>query len=52
LPILTIIAGPNGAGKSTLSKGLLSDSGIEAFDFDKEFYAIWFEFGYDPAVEQ
>jgi len=52
LPVLTIIAGPNGAGKSTHSKELLSDSGIEAFDFDKEFYGIWSQFGYDPAIEQ
>jgi predicted ABC-type ATPase len=52
LPVLTIIAGPNGAGKSTHSKELLSDFGIEAFDFDKEFYAIWSEFNFDPYIEQ
>ena len=52
MPILTVIAGPNGAGKSTVSKELLSDSGIEAFDFDKEFYSIWSGFSYDPLVEQ
>jgi len=52
LPILTIIAGPNGAGKSTHSKELLSDSHIEAFDFDKEFYTLWSQFSYDPQVEQ
>jgi predicted ABC-type ATPase len=52
LPVLTIIAGPNGAGKSTLSKGFLSESRIEAFDFDKEFYSIWSQFSYDPAIEQ
>jgi len=52
LPVLTIIAGPNGAGKSTHSKELLSESGIEAFDFDKEFYAIWGQFSFDPAIEQ
>jgi len=52
LPVLTIIAGPNGAGKSTHSKELLSDFGIEAFDFDREFYAIWSEFNFDPYIEQ
>jgi len=52
LPVLTIIAGPNGAGKSTHSKELLSDFGIEAFDFDKEFHAIWSEFNFDPYIEQ
>lgn len=52
MPVLTIIAGPNGAGKSTHSKELLSDSGIEAFDFDKEFYSLWSEFSFDPGVEQ
>jgi predicted ABC-type ATPase len=51
LSVLTIIAGPNGAGKSTHSKELLIESGIEAFDFDKEFYALWSKFGFDPAVE-
>lgn len=52
MPTLTIIAGPNGAGKSTHSNELLSDTGIEAFDFDKEFYTIWSRFSFDPAVEQ
>jgi predicted ABC-type ATPase len=52
LPVLTVIAGPNGAGKSTHSKELLADFGIEAFDFDKEFYAIWSEFNLDPFIEQ
>jgi predicted ABC-type ATPase len=52
LPVLTIIAGPNGAGKSTHSKELLTDFGIEAFDFDKEFHAIWSEFNFDPYIEQ
>lgn len=52
MPTLTIIAGPNGAGKSTHSKELLSDTGIEAFDFDKEFYAVWSRFSFDPLVEQ
>ena len=52
MPVLTIIAGPNGAGKSTHSKELLADFGIEAFDFDKEFYAIWSGFNFDPYVEQ
>jgi predicted ABC-type ATPase len=52
LPRLTIIAGPNGAGKSTSSKSLLKEQGIEAFDFDKEFYNSWKVFGYDPAVER
>ena len=50
-PTLVIIAGPNGAGKSSLSKFLLSDFEIEAFDFDKEFYAAWMKFGYDPVIE-
>lgn len=52
MPVLTIIAGPNGAGKSTHSKELLSDFGIEAFDFNKEFYAVWSEFNFDPYIEQ
>jgi predicted ABC-type ATPase len=52
LPILSIIAGPNGAGKSTHSKELLSDFGVEAFDFNKEFYAIWAEFNFDSYIEQ
>jgi adenylate kinase family enzyme len=52
LPVLTVIAGPNGAGKSTHSKELLSDFGIEAFDFDKEFYSIWSEFNFDPYIKQ
>lgn len=52
MPVLTVVAGPNGAGKSTHSKELLSDFGIEAFDFDKEFYAIWAEFNFDPYIEQ
>jgi shikimate kinase len=51
LPRLSIIAGPNGAGKSTSSKSLLQDLGLEAFDFDKEFYNTWKLFSYDPAVE-
>jgi predicted ABC-type ATPase len=52
LPVLTIIAGPNGAGKSTHSKELLTHFGIEAFDFDKEFYSIWSQFSFDPYIEQ
>ena len=52
MPVLTIIAGPNGAGKSTHSKDLLLHIGIEAFDFDKEFYSIWAQFGFDPMIEQ
>lgn len=52
MPILTIIAGPNGAGKSTHSKELLTDFGIEAFDFDKEFYSIWSQFNFDPYIEE
>jgi predicted ABC-type ATPase len=52
LPVLTIVAGPNGAGKSTHSKELLSDFGIEAFDFDKEFHRVWSEFNFDPYIEQ
>ncbi len=52
MPRLTIIAGPNGAGKSTISKSLLEEQGIEAFDFDKEFYNTWGNlFGFDPMVE-
>lgn len=49
---MTIIAGPNGAGKSTHSKELLVHLGVEAFDFDKEFYSIWSQFSFDPLVEQ
>lgn len=52
MPVLTIIAGPNGAGKSTHSKELLVHLGVEAFDFDKEFYSIWSQFSFDPLVEQ
>jgi len=52
LPVLIIIAGPNGAGKSTHSKDLISDFGIESFDFDKEFYSIWSQFSFDPSIEQ
>ena len=52
MPTLTIIAEPNGAGKSTHSKELLGHLGIEAFDFDKEFYSIWASFDFDPLVEQ
>lgn len=52
MPVLTIIAGPNGAGKSTHSKELLTHLGIEAFDFDKEFYSIWSQFSFDPYIEQ
>ena len=52
MPRLTIIAGPNGAGKSTSSKSLLQERGIEAFDFDKEFYNTWRLFDFDPAVER
>lgn len=51
MPTLKIIAGPNGAGKSTHSKGLLKDLRIEAFDLDKEFYALWSQFDFDPSVE-
>lgn len=51
MSVLTIIAGPNGAGKSTHSKELLAHLNIEAFDFDKEFYSIWSQFGFDPQVE-
>ena len=52
MPVLTIIAGPNGAGKSTHSKDLVAHLAIEAFDFDKEFYSIWSQFSFDPAIEQ
>lgn len=52
MPVLIIIAGPNGAGKSTHSKDLISDFGIESFDFDKEFYSIWSQFSFDPSIEQ
>lgn len=52
MPVLTIIAGPNGAGKSTHSKELLTPFGIDAFDFDKEFYSIWSQFSFDPYIEQ
>jgi predicted ABC-type ATPase len=52
LPVLTVVAGPNGAGISSHSKELLSDFGIEAFDFVKEFHAIWTEFNFDPYIEQ
>ncbi len=52
MPVLTVIGGPNGAGKSTHSKELLMHLGIEAFDFDKEFYSIWSRYGFDPHVEQ
>lgn len=51
MPELIIIAGPNGAGKSTTSHDLLFDLGIYSFDFDKEFYSSWANFGYDPVVE-
>ncbi|MDW3209283.1 MAG: zeta toxin family protein [Reichenbachiella sp.] len=52
IPTLTVIAGPNGAGKSSHSKSLVADFGIEAFDFDKEFYSAWKKFGYDPVIEE
>ena len=52
MPVLTIIAGPNGAGKSTHSKDLVAHLEIDAFDFDKEFYSIWSQFQFDPAIEQ
>ena len=52
MPVLTLIAGPDGAGKSTHSKELLADFGIEAFDFNKEFYTLWSEFNFDPFFEQ
>ncbi|MFY0651686.1 MAG: zeta toxin family protein [Cyclobacteriaceae bacterium] len=51
IPSFTIIAGPNGAGKSTTSKHILTNLNIIAFDFDKEFYAKWEEYGFDPHVE-
>lgn len=51
-PKFFIIAGPNGAGKSTSSKEMLKQYGIEAFDWDAEFYKLWSRFGYDPAVEK
>ena len=50
-PQLFVIAGPNGAGKSTTSAHLLQPYGLKAFDWDKEFYQKWSEFGYDPLVE-
>lgn len=31
---------------------LLTHFGIEAFDFDKEFYSIWSQFSFDPYIEQ
>lgn len=49
-PYFIVIAGPNGAGKSTTSKDILEPYGIEAFDWDKEFEALWKGFGYDQAV--
>jgi predicted ABC-type ATPase len=52
LSTLSIIAGPNGAGKSTHSKKLLTELGIDAFDFDKEFDQRWSIFSYDPLVKQ
>ena len=52
MPVLTIIAGPNGAGKSTHSNDFIKEPGIESFDFDKEFYSIWSQFGFDPYIEQ
>jgi predicted ABC-type ATPase len=52
VPFLFIIAGPNGAGKSSHSSNLLTDTGISAFDFDKEFYSLWSKFSFDPAVER
>lgn len=52
-PELIIIAGPNGAGKSTTSKEILSRFGVQAFDWDAEFYHLWGnKFNFDPAVEQ
>lgn len=51
-PKFFIIAGPNGAGKSTSSKEILKQYGIEAFDWDAEFYNLWSRFSYDPAVEK
>lgn len=51
-PKLIIIAGPNGAGKSTLSNDIVAKYGITAFDFDKEYYAQWAKFSYDPAVQR
>lgn len=51
MPFLTIVAGPNGAGKSTHSADLTKHRGVEAFDFDKEFYSIWRQFQFDPNVE-
>lgn len=50
-PQLFIVAGPNGAGKSTTSEKLLKPFKTRVFDWDKEFYAIWSKFGYDPHVE-
>jgi predicted ABC-type ATPase len=54
LATLYIIAGPNGAGKSTNSKALLGwfNFSLTAFDYDKELYATWKRFGFDPAVEE
>jgi predicted ABC-type ATPase len=49
--LFLIIAGPNGAGKSTASKAMLKAYGVEAFDWDFEFYKLWKKFGFDPAVE-
>lgn len=51
-PLFIIVAGPNGAGKSTSSKKILEDYGIEAFDWDAEFYKLWSRFSFDPAVEK
>ena len=50
---LVIIAGPNGAGKSFSSKTILKSLGlsISSFDWDKTFYSLWRDYGYDPAVE-
>jgi predicted ABC-type ATPase len=52
LATLSIIAGPNGAGKSTHSKNFLTELGIDAFDFDKEFDQRWSVFSYDSLVKQ
>lgn len=51
-PTLFVIAGPNGAGKSSSSKVVLEPYGLEAFDWDHEFYSRWKRFDSDPLTEE
>jgi len=52
LPVLTIIAGPIWSWKITIAKNFCRISELRLLTSDREFYAIWSEFNFDPYIEQ